>query len=210
MTTNNINEAFVYCWTNLTNNKKYVWYHKGTLDDGYICLSRSKSFWNDWKTCQWSRQIIAVGSENDCIELEKKLLFSIDIQSDEWYNNSRGGSIVFTEEVRAKMRRKFSVQHRKKLSEAKKGNKLSEEHKRKLNEGRRNAPKNLTSESMKRAWAKKKAAGFKWSDQALKNIIEGNEKKVTIRGIEYESRKDASKKLGVFMSTIDRWRGDKK
>ena len=150
------NEAFVYCWTNLDNNKKYIGYHKGDIDDGYICSSSSDMFWSDWESCEWTRQIIASGSEKECVEFEKKLLFSIDIKSDEWYNNARGGSIVFTEEVRAKMRRNFPPEHRKKLSEAKRGRKISDEHKRKLIEGRRNAPENLTSESMKKTWAKKK------------------------------------------------------
>jgi hypothetical protein len=157
----------------LDNNKKYIGYHKGNIDDGYICSSSSDVFWSDWETCAWQRQIIGKGSVADCVELEKELLNAVDIQSDEWYNNARGGGIVFTEEVRAKMRRKFTDEHKQKLSDAKKGRKLSAEHIKKLNEGRRNAPRNLTSESMKKTWAKKKANGFKFSEEAKQNMSKG-------------------------------------
>jgi hypothetical protein len=97
-------EAFVYCWTNLDNNKKYVGYHKGSTDDGYICSSLSESFWRDWDECSWSRQIIAKGTVEDCVILERKILQSLDLKSDEWYNNNCGGSVIFTDEIREKCR----------------------------------------------------------------------------------------------------------
>lgn len=196
-------DCFVYCWTNLDNNKKYVGYHKGKIDDGYICSSRSEIFWQDWKNCKWKRQIIAEGNMEECVKLEKIILENIDISSDEWYNNSRGGSIVFTEEVRKKMRREFSEEHKQKLSDRKKGRKISEQHKKKLREGRMNAPRNITSESMKKMWAKKKLEGFQWSDE-VKSKMGRKSKPITIDGVLYDSRKQASKILNVSIKTIDR------
>jgi hypothetical protein len=132
-------EAFVYCWTNLDNEKKYVGYHKGSQEDGYVCSSKSETFWRDWKNDEWSRQIIAEGTMEDCVALEFAILQEIELKNDEWYNNSAGGGIVFTEEVRKKMSRIPSVETRKKMSDAKKGKKISPEHARKLHEGRRNS-----------------------------------------------------------------------
>ena len=95
-------EAFVYCWTNLDNGNKYIGYHKGSEDDGYVCSSRSDRFWQDWETHSWSRQIIAYGSMLDCQFLERKILGALDIKSNEFYNNSNNLSSMNTPEVNAK------------------------------------------------------------------------------------------------------------
>ena len=99
-------EAFVYCWTNLDNGCKYIGYHKGSEDDGYICSSRSDRFWSDWEDCEFSRQIIAKGSIEDCVALELTLLGTVDLKSDEYYNNNAGGGVVFTDEIRTKLKLK--------------------------------------------------------------------------------------------------------
>lgn len=96
-------EAFVYCWTNTENRRKYVGYHTGTENDGYVCSSKSDTFWNDMKKDIFTRQIIAHGTTEQCVSLESAILDSIDINSDEWYNNANSKGIVFTEEVRKKM-----------------------------------------------------------------------------------------------------------
>lgn len=125
-------EAFVYCWTNLDNGNKYIGYHKGSPDDGYICSSKSDRFWEDWQLCRWSRQIIAEGSVEDCIRLELKILQNVDIYSDEYYNNSIGQSIIWTDEIRkksslSKTGKKRSQETCKKISKAHKGRIHSEE-----------------------------------------------------------------------------------
>jgi len=132
-------EAFVYCWTNHTKGNKYIGYHKGTPNDGYICSSASERFWADWEIDDWSRQIVAEGTVEDCVALEFAILKSLDLKLDEWYNNNAGGGIVFTEEVRAKMRREFPEEHKKKLSDAKKGKKISKAHANALHKGRKNS-----------------------------------------------------------------------
>ena len=134
-------ESFVYCWTNHTNKKLYVGYHKGSVDDGYICSSQSQSFWNDFNNpkMKWSRQIIAHGTAKECIGLEKVILKSLDLN--EHYNNAVGQSVVFTDEVRQKMSessrgsknynygKSFSEETKKKMSESRLGKVDSEETK---------------------------------------------------------------------------------
>lgn len=97
--------GFVYIWINLTNNKKYIGYHQGRNNDGYISSSHSKLFWDDFnnKNMQWERKIIFTGETKQCLIEEQKLLRNVDIKSDEYYNNARGSEIIFTDDVRKKM-----------------------------------------------------------------------------------------------------------
>jgi hypothetical protein len=100
-------EAFVYIWKNLANNNSYIGYHKGTQDDGYVCSSASTRFWNDRENpaMQWKREIVFQGSRLECVQHEHSLLMNIDLRSDSYYNNSRGGGVViFTDEIREKLR----------------------------------------------------------------------------------------------------------
>lgn len=126
-----IMEAFVYEWLNLTNNKKYIGYHKGSEDDGYICSSSSSIFWDDFKNpnTKWQRNILAKGTADACLVIEQKILKEIDLKSDEFYNNARGAEVIFTDEVREKIR-----QHHLGGSSGMKGKKHSEETKKKIKE----------------------------------------------------------------------------
>jgi len=121
-------EAFVYEWINLTNNKKYIGYHKGSKDDGYICSSSSSVFWEDFKNpnMKWQRRILAEGTSDACLAIEQKILKEIDLKSSEFYNNARGAEVIFTDEVREKIR-----QHHLGGSSGMKGKKHSDETKRK-------------------------------------------------------------------------------
>ena len=103
-------EAFVYEWTN-TLGKRYIGYHLGSTNDGYITSSKSDEFWNDWKNpdVTWNRKIIAVGSKTDMLALERKLLKENKeeiFNGTTFYNNSTGGGVVFTNEVRQKISKK--------------------------------------------------------------------------------------------------------
>jgi hypothetical protein len=98
-------EAFVYRWVNLSNNKKYIGYHKGSQDDGYISSSSSNSFWEDFKNpeMKWKREILAEGTSEYCLNFEQEILKKIDLKSEDFYNNARGAKVIFTEEVKLKM-----------------------------------------------------------------------------------------------------------
>ncbi|MBC8429776.1 MAG: hypothetical protein H8D92_00105 [Pelagibacteraceae bacterium] len=131
-------ESFVYCLTNHTKGYKYVGYHKGNEDDGYVCSSKSDRFWADYKTDNFSRQIIAKGSVEDMVSLERKILENIDLKSDEWYNDNVAGAIVMTEAIRKKISESHKTrthywtpteEHKKKMSLMFRGVPKTEAHK---------------------------------------------------------------------------------
>lgn len=119
-------EAFVYKWKNLTNRKFYVGYHKGSLDDGYISSSHSKLFWDDFNNSEmiWEREILFIGSKNDCLFEEQKILKEYNLKDSKLYNNARGSQIIFTDDVISKMSD----------SGKKRWENMSEESKKKRNE----------------------------------------------------------------------------
>lgn len=98
-------KGFVYIWKNLTNGKKYIGYHVGNLNDGYISSSRSELFWNDFNNpkMEWIREIVYTGDSNSCLAEEQNLLKNIDLGDEMYYNNARGATIIFNEEVRKKI-----------------------------------------------------------------------------------------------------------
>lgn len=120
------NEAFVYKWSNLTNGKFYIGYHKGSLDDGYISSSHNEMFWNDFTNPEmvWVREIIFIGSKNDCLFEEQKILKKYDLKDYTLYNNARGSQIIFTDDVLTKMS----------ISGKKRWENMSEESKKNRNE----------------------------------------------------------------------------
>ena len=89
-------DSFVYCWSNLTDSKVYVGYHKGAEDDGYICSSRSQEFWDDFYNPEkeWSRSIVAHGTKDECRSLESEMLHTL-WQDANCYNlsNNHGGFV---------------------------------------------------------------------------------------------------------------------
>lgn len=97
--------SFVYIWHNKTLNRKYIGYHKGIITDGYISSSSNPQFWDDFNnpTMMWERTILFSGTRDECLSFEQDCLKTIDLRSNEYYNNARGSSIIFTEEVRKKM-----------------------------------------------------------------------------------------------------------
>lgn len=101
-------EYFVYEWTNSLG-KRYIGYHKGYIDDGYISSSGSEKFWKDWKdpAIEWNREIIQVfDNAEDAINLERQLLAKHKkeiFEGNTFYNNSVNVGILFTTEVRDKI-----------------------------------------------------------------------------------------------------------
>ena len=99
-------DSFVYRWTNLTLNKIYIGWHKGTEDDGYVCSSSSAQFWNDYNNpgYKWQREILFKGTMPECQLHESKMLDSIDITSDNIYNNRNNLMFNLNDEVRTKLK----------------------------------------------------------------------------------------------------------
>jgi len=99
-------DSFVYRWTNITLNKIYIGWHKGTEDDGYVCSSASAQFWSDYNnpSYKWQREIIFKGTMPECQLLESQILDSLNIKSDNIYNNRNNLMFNFNDEVRAKLK----------------------------------------------------------------------------------------------------------
>lgn len=172
-------EAFVYQWTNLTNNKKYIGYHKGMMDDGYICSSSSSIFWEDFKNpnMKWERQIIAEGTKEACLKIEQRILKEINLRSDEFYNNARGAEIIFTDEVKEKIRR-----HHIGGSSGMKGKRHNDETKKKQSDALKN--RIFTKEHLDKLRKPNKDSSNKKgpkSENHINNMKEGAKKRKDIQ-----------------------------
>lgn len=80
-------EAFVYCWTDKKTNKLYLGYHKGNSNDGYVCSSKLMLNEYNIRPNDFTRQILAYGTSNDCRNLESLLLKKINAAKDEKFYN---------------------------------------------------------------------------------------------------------------------------
>lgn len=109
-----IYSTFVYQWTNLTTNRKYIGYHKGSEDDGYV--SSSKYFNEDYNTnpSNFKREILAWGSTQDMIALETKLLKEVDAaRNPDYYNRFNGDGRFYITEHSEETRQKQSAAAKK-------------------------------------------------------------------------------------------------
>lgn len=162
-------EAFVYCWTDKLTNKLYVGSHKGSVDDGYVCSSKYMLEQHKIRPTDFSRQIVAVGSVSDIRKLESKILQNVNAKTNEdFYNKHQNDGLFFDGWSSGQM----TLEHRQKLSDAKKGRKISEEHKQKLHAGRRNS---TNSQEHKNAVSRAKL-GTKHTEEARKKISEKRSK----------------------------------
>lgn len=142
-----MNDSFVYCWTDHLSRKFYVGIHKGAEDDGYVCSSDLMLEEYEQRPNDFSREILFRGTWNECVTVEKNILCSANAAySDRFYNQSNGGGVVWTPEIRdkasASSKAKWSrPEYRQKIRESHKGKKHSEEQRRKK------------SEAMKKRWS---------------------------------------------------------
>lgn len=86
-------EAFVYRFTNLDDNKKYVGYHKGYVGDGYwnssTCDEFKKVYTNSSSRLRY--EILNYGTDLEMRQAEFRILSSVDARNnDEYYNMSNG------------------------------------------------------------------------------------------------------------------------
>jgi hypothetical protein len=95
-------DSFVYCWTDNKTNKIYVGYHKGNINDGYICSSKTMLAEYYSRPEDFSRQIIANCSHEEAVSLEAAILRSAQAhKSDDFYNLALSNGIaVITPETR--------------------------------------------------------------------------------------------------------------
>ena len=70
-------EAFVYMWIDKATDRKYIGYHKGTSDDGYI--ASNDRLIEDYlaRPSDFTRTILAWGTASDMYELETILLLEL-------------------------------------------------------------------------------------------------------------------------------------
>lgn len=97
--TNHQTQAFVYRWTNHQNGQWYIGSRTAQgchPEDGYICSSRRLLPLIESNQTNWHREILCVGEPQDMIELECRLLESLDAKNDPLSYNQHNGDGKFT------------------------------------------------------------------------------------------------------------------
>ena len=113
----NIDEGFVYEWTNLINNKKYIGSHKGNKNDGYmgsgLLFIRAV---RKYKKINFIRKIYFEGSNYR--EIEDKLLKEINVANNSEYYNMKNEALggTFYGKKNGMFGKHLSKESRKKIS----------------------------------------------------------------------------------------------
>jgi hypothetical protein len=89
-----MNNAFVYCWSDYKTAKVYIGVHKGMIDDGYICSSKPMMAQYRERPTDFTRQIIATGTLNDCAVLEVAIIKQLLKDKGTCYNRAAGKMII--------------------------------------------------------------------------------------------------------------------
>lgn len=79
--------SFVYCWTDHKTNMLYIGYHKGELNDGYICSSKWMLSEYKKRPNDFTRKILAIGSTKDMINFETTLLKEFKVKNNPVFYN---------------------------------------------------------------------------------------------------------------------------
>lgn len=90
--------SFIYKWINNTNGRKYIGYHKGQLNDYYICSAQNKDFWKDFFNIEhrWTREILFVGPKTEMAKQEILLLKqNRALLTNEYYNGPNLDQLEF-------------------------------------------------------------------------------------------------------------------
>jgi uncharacterized C2H2 Zn-finger protein len=83
-------EAFVYCWSDLKTSKVYVGYHKGKIDDGYVCSSKDMNIQYKLRTTDFVRTILFQGSTKESYIFEQAIIKSLLKDRKTTYNKGMG------------------------------------------------------------------------------------------------------------------------
>jgi hypothetical protein len=133
-----MNNSFVYCWSDNKTSKVYVGVHKGHEKDGYICSSKSMKTEYFDRPNDFTRQIIAKGSFEDCAQLEIKINTQLLKIPETCYNRCAGKAILMTDEIKLKIGKAVSISTKGRtrpsyiglaISKTKKGVPFTEQHK---------------------------------------------------------------------------------
>lgn len=196
-------DSFVYRWTNKTLNKIYIGYHKGTVDDGYVCSSASEKFWNDFNNPNyiWEREILHKGPMKECQEVERRMLNELDITSESVYNQRNNLMFNLDDEVRNKLSEAAKKRnqnpeyieklrqsskalwddpaHRERIKQTHTGKSVSEETKQKLREA------NLGKKQSKETIAKraKTLRGHEVTAETRRKISESSKGKIVSKEV---------------------------
>ena len=200
-------DAFVYLWFDTKNRMFYLGYHKGTPDDSYTHSSNvMEKFTKTSIPSYMRRRILAMGTEQEMIELENKLLdnrkekcwvkyHNVTVSfppppmygEDNW--NWKGGVSLDPEKV-SEMKREYYAKNREKVRErqreyrAKNAEKLREkerEYRAKNAEKRRESNREYHAKNAEKLREKKR-------EYYAKNL-----EKVRERQREYHAKKKAEK-----------------
>jgi hypothetical protein len=92
-------KAFVYCWKNKIDGRRYIGSHKGSFDDGYICASKTMLEDYNQNSCLFIRQILMVfDNYDDAINYEKALCRKVDAKNNsKFYNKHNGDGKIYRE-----------------------------------------------------------------------------------------------------------------
>ena len=130
--------GFVYIWFDKKRKMYYIGSHWGNIDDGYICSSNRMRDTRRNRPQDFKRRIIKKHlTKEEMINLETKFLSLIKKEElGKKYYNLQNNAIGF-----GNISKRFSLEHREKMSKAlkgkwswAKGQTFSEEHRRKISE----------------------------------------------------------------------------
>jgi hypothetical protein len=215
-------DSFVYRWANISLNKIYIGFHKGSEDDGYICSSGSTEFWDDFNDPKyvWKREILFRGAMKECQILESNLIDSVDISSPFVYNNRNNIMFNMNDEVREKLKKSAvrrgqdpeyrrqqsqrtkkqweNPDHRQRISEANSGKKHSAITKDKIRSAR--AKQVISPESRLKAAEKLKGKSRPQSVKDAISLARANAPNVTCPNCG---------KIGKYGGSMSRWHFDR-
>ena len=131
-------EAFVYIWHDLGNQKYYIGSHKGSQDDGYVCSSKTVLGEYKERPRDFFRKIVAEGPYEEIVELETEMLIKVNAKHNPLYYNMHNGDGKFcqsgplTEATKAKISLANKGKRRPNISAAQMGRRFSKEAKHKM------------------------------------------------------------------------------
>ena len=156
----------IICLCDEWNGKFYIGKHYGTLDDNYTGSGKLiKDYFSKYdkiKGLTYDKQILEVGNENSICDLERdffregmksELCLNIKCVSSKGvfgHKHSENSRKKMSESKKGMKRKPLSTEHKRKLSEIKKGKQFSAEHRKHLSESKKGMKRKPFSEEHKK------------------------------------------------------------